>query len=46
MKAEPAAPNALLVPSSAEIRREPFGVVLIVGPVRNSSLCESRINTG
>lgn len=35
MAPEPAAPNALLVPCSAEIRREPFGVCLIMGPVRN-----------
>ncbi|KAJ1493867.1 Aldehyde/histidinol dehydrogenase [Baffinella frigidus] len=32
MAPEPAAPNALLVPCSAEIRREPFGVCLIMGP--------------
>ena len=39
MAPEAAGPNSLLVPCTAEIRREPFGVCLIMGSVRSSPTC-------
>jgi aldehyde dehydrogenase (NAD+) len=38
MSPESVPPSSLLLPCTAEIRREPFGVVLIVGPVSYSSV--------